>query len=856
MTDAYREFLEAKIRMAPAIGFDVPLDRINPALKPHTRALVQWGVRGGRRAFFASFGLHKTATQIETVRILQQEILSEDPAASALGLIICPLGVRREFFKEAEARFSGAYAVRLVFIRDPEDIEPNYCVSVPVIYITNYETVRDGRLDPNIFDIASLDEASVLRSFGSKTYQTFLTLFDKVRFRFVATATPSPNRYKELIHYAGFLGVMDTGQALTRFFQRDPTQAGNLTLYPHKRQEFYFWLNSWAVFLQKPSDLGFSDEGYDLPELIIRWHEVPTDHAAAGTEGREGQGLLFRDSAKGLVDAAREKRDSLSTRVAKLMEIRAERPGAHRVIWHDLEAEREAIERAIPGIATVYGSQELEDREAIVEDFCEGRISELAGKPSMLGSGTNMQAHCFLAAYLGIGPKFNDFIQSVHRLQRFGQLHTVELDLIYTEAERDQRRLLETKWAQHRELQAAMADIIREFGLSHLEMSQVLTRSIGCERIVAAGERWTHVNNDCVEETKIMATDSVDLIVTSIPFSNHYEYTPSYNDFGHTDSDAHFFEQMDHLTPELMRILKPGRMACIHVKDRILFGNQHGTGRSTVNPFHAKTLFHYLKHGFLYMGMIHVDTDVVAENNQNYRLSYSKMLRDRTAMGVGSPEYVLLFSKPQTDMSKGWADDRVTHSRDDYSLARWQIDAHAHWRSSGDKLLTPDQLAGLPTKTLVKAFKEWSANTLYDYETHVRIGEALEARGALPSSFMALAPASVSTDVWHDVLRVKTLNGEQSRKGLENHVCPLQFDIVDRLIFGFSEPDELVFDPFGGLATVPYRAMKAGRRGYSVELNGAYWADGVKYCQSMEAEVSVPSLFNVLDALGGEQAAA
>lgn len=873
MTDSYRAFLEAKIRMAPAIGFEIDIADINPALKPHTRALVQWGVRGGRRAFFASFGLHKTATQIETCRILKSKVAEE--GGPALALIVAPLGVRAEFFKEASKRFSGPFAVRLKFIRSPDEIEQETCVSVPVIYITNYETVRDGRIDPNLFDIASLDEASVLRSFGSKTYQTFLTLFDKVRFRFVATATPSPNRYKELIHYAGFLGVMDTGQALTRFFQRDPSKAGNLTLYPHKRQEFYFWLNSWAVFLQKPSDLGFSDDGYELPPLEIRWHEVPTDHAAAGVEGYEGQGLLFRDSAVGIQDAAREKRDSLTTRLVKLMEIRAQDPDAHRIIWHDLEAEREAIEAAIPDVVSVYGSQELEEREQRVEAFSTGQVRELAGKPVMLGSGTNLQEHCHKAVFFGIGPKFNDFIQAIHRLQRFGQPHPVQVDLIYSEAERESRRNLEAKWAQHEELQAAMSEIIREFGLSHLEMSQVLTRSIGVERLEAKGERWMHVNNDCVEETAIMEADSIDLVVTSIPFSNHYEYTPSYNDFGHTDDDAHFFAQMDHLTPQLLRILKPGRLACVHVKDRILFGAVTGHGRTTVNPFHAKCISHYLGHGFLYMGMITVVTDVVRENNQNYRLSYGEMCKDGSKMGVGSPEYILLLAKPQTDKTKGYADEKVAHDPvsnrrrkanlldgaaeeqmlDGYSLARWQIDAHAFWRSSGDRQLTPAELAAMPMKVLSRAFTEETLKGVYDYETHVRVGEALEVKGALPTSFMALAPGSADPDVWHDVHRMLTLNGEQSKKGLENHVCPLQFDIVDRLIERYSQKGELVFDPFGGLATVPVRAMKLGRRGRSVELNPGYWADGVKYCQAMEAEVSMPTLFNLMDAEAQDKAA-
>jgi hypothetical protein len=182
--------------------------------------------------------------------------------------------------------------------------------------------VREGKVTPGV-PRASLDEASILRSYGSKTYQEFLPAFAPVEFKFVATATPDPNRYKELIHYAGYLGVMDTGQALTRFFQRDSEKAGNLTLYPHKEAEFWLWVASWAVFITKPSDLGHSDDGYVLPELDVRWHEIPSDYATAGSE-KNGQGLLVPDLAMGLSAAAREKRDSLPARVAKVQELVAE----------------------------------------------------------------------------------------------------------------------------------------------------------------------------------------------------------------------------------------------------------------------------------------------------------------------------------------------------------------------------------------------------------------------------------------------------------------------------------------------------------------------------------------------------
>lgn len=835
---SYAEFLAEKVNFRSDCGFDVDLAEINPILKPHQAAIVQWAVHGGRRAIFASFGLGKSVMQLETVRLTLAR-------AGGSGLIICPLGVRQEF-----ARDASMLGIDVTFIRTADEMDG------PGIYLTNYESVRDGKLDPNLFTVTSLDEASVLRSFGSKTYQTFLTLFDQVPYRFVATATPSPNRYKELIHYAGFLGVMDTGLALTRWFQRDSTQANNLTLYPHKADEFWLWLNTWACFMQSPADLGFDATGYDLPGMDVTYHEVAVDQSLATVEP-DGQARLFRGGALGVSESAFEKRDSLGARIAEAMRIvdgyRAADPTDQVVLWCDLNDEQTELERALTGrgvsFSSVHGSLSTEESERRIDLWRNRETYALIGKPVMLGQGMNLQ-QCNKAIFVGITYKFNDLIQATHRIHRFGQSRRCDVRIIHAESERDVVATLQRKWAQHRELTSHMTDVIREHGLDQLSINDALARAMGVERIEASGEGWSFVNDDCVNETTRMADNSVDLIVTSIPFSNHYEYTPNYNDFGHTDNNDHFWAQMDYLTPQLLRVLAPGRIYACHVKDRILFGAVTGAGIPTVSPFHAEAIFHARKHGFDYLGMRTIVTDVVRENNQTYRLGWSEMAKDATKMGSGSPEYVLLFHKPQSDRTKGYADVPVKKSKDDYSRSRWQIDAHAFWRSSGDRSLTPDELAALPPEQLSRLFTEQTLRQVYDYESHVKIGEALDGRGALPATFMSLAPGSWHKDVWHDINRMVTLNSEQSRRAQVMHICPLQFDIVDRLIGLYSNPGDLVYDPFGGLATVPMRALRAGRRGHGVELNPGYFLDAVKYLQAEERRHDMPTLFD-LDASAG-----
>ena len=827
----YDEFLHSKIEVAPESGFSIQDSQINRALKPHQRDAVSWAVKGGRRALFESFGLGKTAQELEWCRLVSEH---EDGKV----LIVLPLGVRQEFCRDAVELLG---MEKPMYVRTMEEAE----AAEGRILLTNYERVRDGDIDPKAFAGVALDEASVLRSYGSKTFQEFMTLCKGVKYKLVATATPAPNRYKELIHYAGFLEVMDTGQALTRFFQRDSTKANNLTLYPHKEEEFWLWVSSWALVLGKPSDLGYSDDGYDLPPLDVRTHVIQSKLGDAVDQ--DGQVKMMRDVTVSLQDAAREKRESVLARVKIAREIVDSDPDAHFLLWHNLEYERETILREIPGVVDIHGSMDYAERERRVIEFSEGKTRLFATKKSLSGSGCNFQKHCHRAIFVGIDYEFNDFIQAIHRIYRFLQSERVVIDVIYTEAEEQIWRVLLEKWENHNKLQETMSRIVREYGMLNGIQAERMARSIGVERVEIKGQSWTLVNNDCVEEVRRMEDNSVGLIHTSIPFSNHYEYTPSYNDFGHNDDTARFFEQMDYLTPELLRILEPGRVAAIHVKDRVLFGNVTGYGMPSMEPFHALCIEHYMKHGFAYFGMITVVTDVVRENNQTYRLGWTEQCKDGTKMGVGCPEYVLLFRKLPTDRTKAYADVRVTKDKADYPLSQWQLDAHAFWRSSGNRNLNPDELARLSMSDRMRRFREYSRSHVYDYDRHVALSYALEQRDAISKEFMTVPPASVSPDVWDDISRMKTLNTTQSQRRKQLHVCPLQLDIVERVINRYSNKGDLVFDPFSGLGTVPMMAVRMGRRGYGCELNSGYFSDAVGYLRAEEAEVEQPSLFDLVE---------
>jgi DNA modification methylase len=760
----YEEFLRSKMVTAPERGIAVEHGVVNPLLKPHQSAIVRWALKKGNAAIFAAFGLGKTFMQLEIARLIQRE-------AGGKFLIVAPLGVRQEFRRDAEK-----LGIELQFVRRFEECRGDG------VFLTNYETIRDSKMDPRKFVGCSLDEAAVLRGFGgTKTFREFMRVFEngQVRYKFVATATPSPNEYIELLAYAAFLDVMDVSQAKTRFFKRDSTQADHLTLHPHKEREFWLWTSGWGIFLQHPRDLcgclchveGYENRctacccaEYSLPPMAIHWHEVPSDHTDAGHE-TSGQGRLVRSTAVGVTHAAKEKRDSLPVRMAKLMELRALDPKAHRVIWHDLEKEREAIEKAIPECATVYGSQDIDEREKLLEGFEDGYLVELAGKPGMLGAGCNFQRYCAWSIFLGIGFKFYAFIQAVHRVYRFLQPHPVRLDLIYTEAESEIKSELQRRWAQHAQLVKQMSEIIREYGLAKNAMEAEFGRSLGVQRQEAIGENWRIVLNDSVVEAASLPDSSAHLILTSIPFSTQYEYSPSYNDFGHTETNEQFWEQMGFLIPELLRVLQPGRVAAIHVKDRIVPGGLNGMGFQTAYPFHCDAIRHFCRAGFGYMGMVTIVTDVVRENNQTYRLGWTEECKDGTKIGVGMPEYLMLFRRPPSDSSRGYADLPVIKSKAEYSRHRWQIDAHGFHRSSGDRLLTADDIRGIPHERIFKLFRQHSLENVYDFEEHVKLGEALEV-----CAHCGHIHLGVAGDDGGKVCGVKVKGGEANEQpGCETH---------------------------------------------------------------------------------------
>lgn len=826
----YEEFLRNKVIIAESFGFE-PI-WIPDNARPHQADICKWTLRGGRRAIFASFGLGKTFMQlINAVNCIKKE--------NKPFLIACPLGVVGEF-KRDNRKLNTGYEIE--YITDTDTIE-EYNTK---IYLTNYERIRKGDIDASKFCGVSFDEASILRNLKTETTNYILQYFKQLPYRFVATATPSPNDYIELLNYADYLGVASRGHLLTRFFKRNSTKAGDLQLLDTKAKEFWQWVSTWAVFINKPSDLGYDDTGYDLPKMNVIEHCVE-HNPDYQIKDKYGNAILFKDNTKSLIDVSREKRESIEIRTDKAVSIGENK---NTIYWHHLEDERKLLEKKLDNYRSVFGSQKNAIKETNLIDFSEGKYQNLITKPTIAGSGCNFQQYCNNAVFVGIDYKFNDFIQAVHRIYRYGQDKEVNIHLIYTQNEQHVLRTLMQKWEKHKILQKEMIALVREYGLNtELIKSQMQRQLFKQGDKVQIGDATLYNNDNTVilADNKEIADNSVGLIVTSIPFGDHYEYSDYYNDYGHNNGNAAFFKQMDYLTPNLLRVLKHGHICAVHVKDRIRYSYQNGTSFTTIDDFSGQTVAHYTKHGFHLMGKITVTTDVVAENNQTYRLGWSEQCKDATKMGVGLPEYILLFRKAPSQNNNAYADEPVAKDKNDYTVDLWQLDAHAYWRSSGNKLLRVEELVKHDLKYVVREWKRTQKEGLYDFEEHKKLSKALDDNGKLSRKFMTVPPISNSNFVWDDIQRTDTLNTKQANKKKEKHICPLQLPIIERLINRFSNKGDLVLDPFGGLFSTAYKALEMERKAVSIELNSEYYKDGLFYMEMMHSNITMPTLFDIME---------
>ncbi len=406
----YESFLSAKGIRAKAEGIEP--GRLPKSLFPFQKDIVKWSLRKGRTAIFADCGMGKTAMQLAWAARVSAE---RKTTASSMVLILAPLAVARQTVAEGVK-----FGVPVTYVRDEKDI------TGPGVWITNYEML--GRFTPTAFDGIVLDESSILKAYDGKTRTTIIESFRDTPYRLACTATPAPNDFMELGNHAEFLGVMARPEMLATFFVHDGGDTSQWRLKGHAQEAFWQWVCSWAVMIRKPSDLGYDDGAFVLPELRTHEHVVAADASIAKNAGQ-----LFAMDARSLEDQRAARKSSLPLRVAECARIVNSTPGQW-LVWCELNTEGDLLEKSITGSLQVSGADSSDQKVAAVDAFCSGKARVLISKPSIFGMGLNLQ-HCHQVAFVGLSNSYEQFYQAVRRCWRFGQTQAVECHLVSSDAE-------------------------------------------------------------------------------------------------------------------------------------------------------------------------------------------------------------------------------------------------------------------------------------------------------------------------------------------------------------------------------------------------------------------------------------
>lgn len=439
----YEEFLKTKDIERIEAGFDVSKRSLNKALFPFQKDIVAWALKKGKAAIFSDCGTGKTIMQLEFANQVCKHTKGN-------ALIIAPLAVVEQTKKEG-AKFGIAVNV----CRTGEDVKKG-------INITNYEMLE--HFSARDFDAVVLDESSILKSFTSSTRNLLIDKFQMTPYRLACTATPSPNDHSELGNHAEFLGIMSRTEMLATYFIHDGSNTSAWRLKGYGEKKFWEWVATWAVCVRNPSDLGYSTEGYILPELHIIEHI---------TASEPSEWELVAHRAETLTERREARKESMTDRIDEARRL-VEGSEDNWLVWCDYNIESENLRRAIPESVEVRGSDTPEYKARMALEFAEDNIKALISKPSIYGFGMNFQ-NCHEVIFCGLSDSYEQFYQAVRRCWRYGQSHPVNVHIIMSEAELNVLDNIKKKQAQMDALQSNMIKLMHDVTMSEIKHTTRIT---------------------------------------------------------------------------------------------------------------------------------------------------------------------------------------------------------------------------------------------------------------------------------------------------------------------------------------------------------------------------------------------
>ena len=629
----YRLFLESKrVRVEPS-GVEYPGD-MHPSLFPFQSDIVRWALRRGRACIFADCGMGKTLMQLAWADKVQRH-------TGGKVLILAPLAVSNQTVDEG-ARFG----ISVKAARTHSDIDG------PGIWITNYEMLH--HFTPREFSGVVLDESSILKAYTGKVRTQIIESFVDTPFRLACTATPSPNDYMELGNHAEFMGAMSRTEMLSMYFIHDGGETQKWRLKGHAEGIFWKWVCSWAVMIRRPSDLGYSDDGFILPDLIIVSDVVGEDNGSV---------------AATLHERRKARRESIGQRVERVASMvnATDHPW---LVWVDLNDEGDAMEAAIPGSVQVAGADSPEDKADRMLGFASGKYRVLITKPSIAGFGMNWQ-HCADMAFVGLSDSYEKYYQAIRRCWRFGQANAVTAHVVTAPGEAavvdNINRKEEEAKRMADEMVTHMADI------SSKEIRGLVRTEHTYKEDQAHSDLFKIHLGDCVEVLATLPDASVDYTVFSPPFASLYTYSNSERDMGNARTHSEFFEHFKFAIGHLLRVTKPGRLCSFHCMN--LPTSKTRDGVIGLTDFRGELIRAFRDAGWIYHSEVVIWKNPVTamQRTKALGLLHKQLKKDSGMSRQGIPDYLVTMRAPGDNA------ERVTHTDDGFPVAVWQQYASPVW---------------------------------------------------------------------------------------------------------------------------------------------------------------------------------
>lgn len=616
----YSDFLDGKRITHEAAGFqDARTIQLNPKLFDWQRDLVHWALRVGRADHWCDCGLGKTFMQLEWARVIHERTNKDV-------LILSPLAVAKQTKREGEK-----FDIGVTVCKSGADVRSG-------VNVANYE--RLDKFSPDQFGALVCDEASILKAYDGSTRQQIQDFAARIPYRLGASATPAPNDFMELGTQSEFVGSLTRTEMLATFFVHDGGETSKWRLKRHAEDEFWKWISTWAVYIRKPSDLGYPDDGFVLPAMETHHHVV---------ESPIETGDLFAVEGKSLNERRAARRGSFEKRIEAAANLACAND-EEWIMWTGLNAESEALTASIKGSIEVTGAMSLEAKEEALEAFSQGQARVIVTKGSIAGFGLNWQ-HCRNMVTFP-DDSFERYYQQVRRCWRFGQKRTVHNHIVTSQAEGAVVKNLERKQGDAEQM--AERIVVHMGDLMKAEVVGVRTGGAETEKDCKIGEGWWALLGDCVQRLKDQPEGSVDYSVFSPPFASLYTYSDALADMGNCRSHTEFYEHFRFCVAELFRVLKPGRNLSFHVMN--LPASKERDGFIGIHDFRGDLIRLFQEAGFIFHSEVCIWKDPVTamQRTKAIGLLYKQLRKDSTISRQGIPDYLVTMRKPGENV------DRVT----------------------------------------------------------------------------------------------------------------------------------------------------------------------------------------------------